>query len=201
MAIARGARGPKRPLNWYGAVNSTGLPRSLNAIDGAHRFACIAPLNVTAWTDDHESFIEELGEYTVTRLRGQLYVTCARSGTIENETLFVTMGIIMASFEAAATSAAALPNPRDDPEADWLWHYHSTLISRTVSLQYWNGSAAVSYNGQSDAELFERVIVDSRAQRKARKGELPVLCVQTEDGGGDPNGGSIAGMIRVLCRE
>ena len=171
MAISR--RGPrvKRPLDWY-AGYSTSSPYSTTATgaaDSASQAALITLANAAVGSAAHEQYIYELGEQTVTRILGDLFVTAVKStNTSQQGILF--FGIHVVPWEAYLAGSASMPSPYSDPEADWLY-WRSLFCGWRVFTDIEAASGDTHLGGDQD---FQRVFVDTRAQRKMRKGELPV---------------------------
>jgi hypothetical protein len=177
MARATRALGRARTMDWYSTGGLTTSPYGAQATtaDGASsQSALIVPAGATPGDAAHELFIYGLGERTVTRIRGDLNVGAIKSAaTAQGGHLY--FGIAVVPWEAYDAGAASMPNPYSDPEYDWLywrllwvqWRVHDLI----------NGFTGATYQTHLGGDQdYQRIELDSRAQRKMRKGELPVAC-------------------------
>lgn len=203
-------RGRNRALNWYGHTPSAAEPGNQSFIavggDNGSIFSLLGG-NTDPASDEHEQFVRERGDSTITRILGTLFVTAGRSaGSIVSIGVNVFAGIIVVPFEmyAAGYSPGAVPSPFADNGADWLWHGFARVGWRTVSHQVWNGSTVVNYavdlGGDED---WREMHIDVRGQRRLRKGEMPVLIVEYGEVGtsGRLGGLGVNFSHRILLRE
>ena len=122
------------------------------------------------------------GSVTLMRVRGTIAYNCLGASTVGFAS--VSFGLIVVTDEAFTAGVASVPDPRDAPEADWLWK--GQLYTRAESTT----TATI----RSPVAVVE---VDSKAMRKAKDVQRLVLVtspltltgtLQTE----------VAGEIRAL---
>ena len=204
MATSR----PRRPLDWHaayvtGSTTISAVTARYSQANSTHTaFALIGDLA------DEASFkrsLDDIGESTLTRTRGFLYVTTDRPTSQTTVGHIWAAGITLLGADAfwnGSTSGAGIPDPLQDRDDDWLWYAAGRTAGRLLSYPYWNGSSLQTYSSYAvDAELYQRLEVDSRAQRRMRKGEVPCLVVSNIHDVGTPDSMSIISNIRVLLKH
>ncbi len=93
----------------------------------------------------------------------------------------ITLGLII--MPSDITTSTHLP--LTDGGAPWLWWYHTTILLKTTT----HDQAIGTYN--------DRIMVDTKAMRKASVDQSLYLVVESDREVGSPSA-SIAGGIRVL---
>ncbi len=103
---------------------------------------------------------------TILRLRGYAMITLDAGAVDESSTL--ALGIIIVGNSAFAAGAASCPGPQSQSSDDWIWHTYLSVSSLS--------EAAI----QPDA-LFARVVIDSKAMRKAKVDETVIFMAEVAD--------------------
>ena len=99
---------------------------------------------------------------TLTRLRGQAFFSWTPNAA--DDVMIVGLGIIVVNSDAFGQSALAVPSPTDDLAASFVWHQLMTF-----------GPAFSATETAADLQLFYRLEIDSKAQRKVGPNEI--LCL------------------------
>lgn len=98
-----------------------------------------------------------------------------------------------------------VPNPRDDPEREWMWHGALPLIQGTPRVPLWDAAiGAVRYHQGSMAggiSQFAFTTVDVRAMRKVPTGCALKLVMQGDAFVNDGQNPSLRAAFRVLVVE
>jgi len=100
---------------------------------------------------------------TVTRIRGMALVKL-NFGTDAGDGMTGAMGIGLASSDAFAVGATALPGPINDTEWQWLWHSFFDVYAIAAQA----AAADIAINSVSS---IVRILIDSKAQRILRENE------------------------------
>ena len=103
---------------------------------------------------------------TVVRIRGVVGV--APDGTL-NPARSEAMGIIVVTDQAFAAGAVAMPDPRVDTAADWLWHSWTTLQGDTGAV--------------TQLDELRQVTVDNKAMRRLPGGNKLLVFIITNQTG------------------
>ena len=160
--MARGRSGRRSDYEWFGARVS------LTGVTSGSSIQAIVSVNAAG---------------TIMRIRGRLAaVISAVSAPAITE---VTMGLIIATDDAVAVGATAIPDPELDSDAEWMWH--GTLIVRS-------NSATLAETG---GDGTDRLVVDTKAMRKVKTNSQLVLVI---NGNQTVAGATVAivGFLRLL---
>ena len=166
MAVRRRAiRGtmPKRQTLWVGAS----IPLQQLA-GGSAGFTTIIS----------EATLGNLGRPTVVRIRGALHAQMDRSAEVAEDKAVVTTGIAMIESQAVAAGIASLPTPASQADFSWMWIGVQTLATPTTLTE------------DEGSMRFQRLVIDSKAMRKANPSMALVLVTEIT---------SITGMPDVEC--
>ena len=101
---------------------------------------------------------------TITRTRGVLRIILDPSAA--DEKIVVACGMIVVSAAAFAAGLASLPGPHSESGDDWFWHSYLAIGGADVV----TNTGGVAQNPQ--------VVIDSKAMRKVKQGEVAVLVTQ-----------------------
>jgi len=120
---------------------------------------------------------------TIMRVRGA--VTVQLDPGAADDRMVVGVGLILASDDAIAIGATAIPSPMKDMDAEWLWHGLFPLKSLTGT--------------QTDAEGGQCILreIDSKAMRKFKPNQQLAVMTDGIIGAGSPTG-DVTGAVRVL---
>ncbi len=123
---------------------------------------------------------------TVVRMRG-LVTAELDAGAATAENALIVLGIIKVSQNAFDVGITAIPNPTDDSGEDWIWQ----------------GSLYVSTGSQSGGADFgsnavDRVVVDSKAMRKIKDGEVFVIVADVAVSDNQTGTADLKYYVRVL---
>ena len=100
---------------------------------------------------------------TIFRVRGELLASI--DSPTDGAKVLITAGIIRITEEQLAVGITAVPNPLADLDADWLWHGFVPLMFVTPDA--------------ASGEAAGRLVIDSKAMRKMRQGELLGMVVDS----------------------
>jgi len=160
LAFTRGSRfqrnGPtrRRKLAWFPGPISSSTPNTASA-----NF-------VQAWTTGF-SFSQGL---TLRRTRGNI-ASWLTAATSIGDGYRMAFGLIQVQSEAFAIGVTALPDPRVDLEADWLYH------------RLWNIIRTSEVLAAAGERTFLDIEIDSKAMRKMDDGKTLVAVVAGEEVG------------------
>jgi len=170
---------PKRAVRWIGKVLS---------------FAEFGSEVIVAAS---EADLEDFTSPTIIRIRGRLTIKLNASDGITYQATTFRMGLIVAHKSIAGVDLSV-----DDLGNPWLWYSSGIVWQPTTALQYWNGSAAVSYNAALGANTRKETLdIDVSSMRKVRENERLILVVNRTAAAGAPDSPEIYGHIRVLVKE
>jgi len=97
---------------------------------------------------------------TLARIRGSAYCHLDAGAALDSMT--VAVGIIIVKTEAFTVGGVtSMPGPLTDIEQSWIWHHIFTM-----------GPAVSATDDGGDISRNDRVIIDSKAQRKFQVGEV-----------------------------
>ena len=112
---------------------------------------------------------------TLVRIRG-LIIAELDPAAATAESGLVAVGIIKVMVDAFNAGIGSLPNPADDPGAEWVWFGHLFV------------STASQFGGAEEgANQVTRLVIDSKAMRRFKSNETMVLMasvVNSADQGG-----------------
>ena len=154
--------GRRTDYTWQGASASATMPGNTTQVIE------IAIANVAA---------------TLYRTRGEIVASI--DGPVADDKTLVTFGIIVATEEDLVVGATALPNPKDDMDAEWLWHGFVPLLAQGAG---------------DEVSAAGRLTVDSKAMRCMKQTQSVVLVTDVETLAGTPAIDFVAGF-RVLFGE
>ncbi len=170
----------KRRVQWVGTV---------------HAFQTFGATALDTIVSD--TVFEDFTAPTIVRIRGRLIVKLnASSGAIYQATSF-RFGLIVAHKSVAAGDYDV-----DDVNNAWLW-YNSGLVWQPIGeRKYWDGAAAIAYNGALGASTRKEVFeIDIKAMRKVPDNYRLVLVSERTVEAGAPNDPEFYGHFRVLVKE
>ena len=96
---------------------------------------------------------------TITRIRGTAFAHMDAGAAADCGEL--GLGLIIVKSEAFAAGAASMPAPISEIEQSWIWHHIFTF-----------GPAVLATDDPGDISRNDRVVIDSKAQRKVQSGDL-----------------------------
>ncbi len=155
----RVSRGPRRDTVWLASAPETGLS-SLAANTG------VLDQSFTG------AQISALGNGTIVRTRGSLWVMSDQKVALEAAP--VGLGMVVVTEKARAAGVSALPAPLTQASADfWFVHRYALSVAQV-------GATADGLVGGS--AWFDRVDFDSKAMRTVEDGEAIVVMLENLSG-------------------
>ncbi len=142
-------------------------------------------LDFTADATQIGSSILNLGPATVLRMLGE-YAIGPVTAPVTLETAELTVAIGVASSDAVALGASAMPDPADEPNYPWLYWAQHSLFFTTTNLDPAGETASVRHG------------FDVRSMRKIKPRESLVMVVQMTRVSGTPDLRIVLGSTRVL---
>ena len=115
------------------------------------------------------------GRLTIARIRGTAFAHLDAGAVLD--AALCGVGIIVVKEEAFTIGGVtAMPGPLTDIEQAWIWHHMFTL-----------GPAVVAADDGSDISRNDRVVIDSKAQRKMQAGDTLAFVFEVAVIAGSPS--------------
>jgi len=115
-----------------------------------------------------------LTRLTIARIRGSAF--CHLDAGAALDSMQVALGLIVVKDEAFTVGGVtSMPGPFTDIEQSWIWHHIFTM-----------GPAVVAADDGADISRNDRVIIDSKGQRKIQEGDVLAFVWESETLAGSP---------------
>ena len=165
------------------AVAARRMQPQWSAVLTRSRVAALATTGISIGTVGVAS--EATTKHTLTRVRGTAKVHLIPNAV--SNTMIVAVGLIVVSADAFAVGAAAVPGPITDIDSAWIWHHAFTL-----------GPTQAAAEAGDAIDQYDRVAIDSKAQRKLSPGDTVAFVWEALSLSGTPTADGVVAVRELI---